>query len=422
MFGHPSNWFSQIKTFNRSARLFLFAMALDGLLMSGWQLFFNLYILEAGYSRDFLGLLTSLRSVSALLFGIPIGMLTDRIGRRRALILGIVLATITMVGMVTVREQNWMLVLAFLTGIGESFWVLSQAPLMMQVSDEKNRTLLFSLQAGLITLSSALGNLLAGALPGLFGAWLGVPQKSAAAYQAVVVASVLAGALTLIPFFLMTEPPRKRPVTSWNWRSLPVARVLSRPLTLQLATPNLLIGLGAALLIPYLNVFYVDRFQVSDQTLGSVFSLLAIMTGVGTLFSPRLARGLGTKIRAVVAVQGISVLFLALIGLAPMLWMSVIGFLMRGMLMNMAAPLWSAFSMEQTPEHEHGTVNSIQNIAWSLGWAIGPFLSGIVQERYGFTPLFITTSILYALAIGLTWLMFRGHEQALQTSRLPEAV
>jgi predicted MFS family arabinose efflux permease len=293
---------------------------------------------------------------------------------------------------------------------------------MMQVSDEKNRTLMFSLQTGLITLSSAVGKFLAGALPGLFGIWLGMPLKSAAVYQAVIVASVLSAALVVVPFLIMQDPPRKHSPAAWNWHTLTVARVLARPLTLKLATPNLLIGLGAALLIPYLNVFYVDRFQVSDQMLGSIFGLLAILTGLGSLLVPRLARGLGSKIRTVVVVQSTSVLFLALIGVAPVLWLSVSGLLLRGTLMNMANPLWSAFSMEQTPEQERGTVNSVQNIAWSLGWAIGPYISGIVQERYGFNPLFIATSLLYTAAIGLTWLMFRDHEEKRQSQTVTEAI
>ena len=62
--------------------------------------------------------------------------------------------------------------------------------------------------------------------------------------------------------------------------------------------------------------------------------------------------------------------------------------------------------MEQTPEHEQGYVSSVLNIAWQIGWSVGPYLSGLVQVRYGFAPLFITTTILYLLAIGVTWKFF----------------
>jgi predicted MFS family arabinose efflux permease len=42
-----------------------------------------------------------------------------------------------------------------------------------------------------------------------------------------------------------------------------------------------------------------------------------------------------------------------------------------------------------------------------VGWAVGPYISGLVQQRYGFSPLFASTAVLYAIAISLTWIFFR---------------
>jgi predicted MFS family arabinose efflux permease len=111
-----------------------------------------------------------------------------------------------------------------------------------------------------------------------------------------------------------------------------------------------------------------------------------------------------------VATQSASLAFLLLAGFAPVLWLSSTGFLLRTALMNMASPLYSAFCMERTLEQHQGLVNSILNLAWNVGWAIGPYVSGVVQQHYGFTPLFVATSILYALAILLTWSFFKDTE------------
>jgi predicted MFS family arabinose efflux permease len=96
------------------------------------------------------------------------------------------------------------------------------------------------------------------------------------------------------------------------------------------------------------------------------------------------------------------------------LWLASFGFLMRAALMNMSAPLYSAFCMEQTPERDQGMVNSVLNISWSLGWAVGPYLSGLVQVAYGFTPLFITTGVLYLTAIVMTWVLFHKVDERLK--------
>ncbi len=80
---------NQFRILNRPARLFLVALFLDGLLFSGWILFFNLFIIESGHSREFLGLVNAAPSLSALVLGVPMGLLSDRLGRKRAMILWI---------------------------------------------------------------------------------------------------------------------------------------------------------------------------------------------------------------------------------------------------------------------------------------------------------------------------------------------
>src|SRR5512146_254270 len=92
-----------IRSFDRAARLFLMMTVIDGVIYSGWQLFFNFYILQSGYSREFLGLVNSMPSAAALVFGILVGRLSDRIGRRSALMIGIAGSTFCMLAEVTVR-------------------------------------------------------------------------------------------------------------------------------------------------------------------------------------------------------------------------------------------------------------------------------------------------------------------------------
>jgi MFS family permease len=401
---------SQVRSFDRSARLFLVATVMDGIVYSGWMLFFNFYILERGFGRDYLGLVNAMPAIAALLLGIPIGALSDRIGRKRGMVIGVGIAILCMGLQVTVLNPNLILMMAFLAGLGNTLFFLSQAPFMMKVSNKENRALIFSLNFGLLTLSGAVGNLFAGQLPGLFGGLLDVEARSATAYQAVLLTSVFLGLFTLVPLALIREPRAHIDASESGSVREPIWKIITRPLILKLALPNLLIGFGAAILIPYMNVFFAERFALPDQKLGLLFSMSALLTGLGSVIGPRLATGLGSKIRAVVFTQALSLGFLLLLGFSPFLWLVSLSFLLRGTLMNMAVPLYHAFAMEQIPEREQGTANSVIELAWQVGWAIGPYLSGVVQQSYGFSPLFIATSIMYAISILITWIFFKSHE------------
>jgi MFS family permease len=142
-----------------------------------------------------------------------------------------------------------------------------------------------------------------------------------------------------------------------------------------------------------------------------LFSISSLLIGVGSIVAPRLSTRLGGKVRAIIVTQSASLVFLLLAGFSPVLWLSSAGYLLRSALMNMSSPLYSAFCMEQTPERHQGFVNSVLNLSWNIGWSVGPFVSGIVQQRYGFAPLFIATAILYGAAIALTWSFFRRTEE-----------
>ncbi len=410
------HYIQPIRTFNRDTRLFLWATVINGIILSGWQLFFNIYMLQSGFSREFLGIINSLPSLTALLLGIPMGRLSDRIGRKRAIMISTVCTGLAMLGQIAFHQQIIIAIMAGLTGIFNMLLLVSLSPLMMKLSDSHNRTLLFSLNYGLQTLAGAVGSLFAGQLPALFGFLLHVAETDAIAYRWVLGTNILLGTTSLIPLWMMREPQvfatEKTPQTTVkpDSREADSGPSLTR-LIVKLAAPNFLIGIGAAILIPYMNVFFKDKFNISDALLGLLFSLSSLFIGVGTIIGPRLTLQLGGKIRTVVFTQFASVIFMLMIGFIPSLWIAGFSVLMRGALMNMSSPLYSAFCMEQTPERQQGFVSSILNIAWQIGWSVGPYVSGLVQVRYGFTPLFLATTVLYLIAITLTWALFHKSEK-----------
>ncbi len=322
-----------IRSFNRAARLFLLMVITDGLIFSGWQLFFNFYILQRGYNRDFLGLVNSLPSAAGLLLGIPVGRLSDRIGRKASIMLGLAMTSVFMLAQITFEQPYIIVISAFLFGCFNILFIVAQAPLMVKISDPENRTMLFSLSFGLQTVAGAVGSLFAGQLPAIFGGFLHVGANSAGAYQAVLILSVLLGIGGLIPLWMMEEPPSPPIPTVSDTPGKPASSNMTG-LMFKMMTPQVLIGLGAAILIPYMNLFFKDRFQISDSLLGILFSISSLMIGIGTLIGPRLATRLGGKVHAAVTTQFGSLIFLLTMGFAPFLWLSSIGYLMRSALMN----------------------------------------------------------------------------------------
>jgi hypothetical protein len=53
---------------------------------------------------------------------------------------------------------------------------------------------------------------------------------------------------------------------------------------------------------------------------------------------------------------------------------------------------------------------------WNFGRAVTPSISGPIQEAYGFSPVFITTILSYALSVYLVyrWFVRRDRQTAAQ--------
>jgi MFS family permease len=401
---------------DRNIKLLLTATLLYGFSFSVWDLFFNLYILSLNINSDMLGIIRSATPLAALALGLPLGLLVDRISQRKSLLIGLGVLFIGMFLGVHIPNPILIFLCGLIQGVGYMLFLVAQPAFIITHGRQENSMLIFSLNYGLLTLSSTIGNMVAGALPAIIENKLGIPLNSAQSYQWVITAGIFLATTSLIPIFLIKE--KKSDVVPDKVRvpiKKAVSELLTRPLVRRLATTNCLIGLGAGLLVPYLNVFLRGKFAISDNTLGLIFSITSLVVFLAFLISPWLAKVANSRVIPLVSVQSLGVFFLITLGFSPVLWLATVSLLIRSALMQMTNPLLDSYAMLISRPDERGAVSSIRGMGWQLGQTIGTFSSGFVQARYGFSPLFITTAILYALATALSWFWFRPPEKELST-------
>ncbi len=387
------NYWLSVRSFSRGARLYLLSSVLRGIGFGIFQLFFNFYILSLGYRRDFLGLLISLPSITALVVALFAGYISDLIGRKRAFISGMVVMVIAQMLMLFWITPTGLILSGILRGMGGSLYRITSAPFLMEESGERERTHLFSFSAGLSTVSSFLGNFLGGSLPGLVALYLGVAPTSSTAYAWSLGATTLLMLVSLLPLSrlevrarLETHGPLEPFRTLWKHR-----RELGK-----LLLPPLITSLGAGMLIPFLNVFFRYRYGLPDEQIGSLFGFGALGMGVATLLAPILAERLG-KPQTVVLTRALSIPLLIVLGFVYSLPLAIGAFLLRMALMNLAGPVYQTMVMEEIDEGARGMAASLYGMIWNLGRAVTPSISGPIQERYGFDPVFLTTIAAYAI-------------------------
>lgn len=420
---------------SRPARLYLLHAALLTSSLAIIGLFFNLAILALGYPIRFLGMLNTVSIAVAALLSLPLWWLATRIGLRRALLASALLQVVGALLFALWPTPVPLFGAVALTGAAAVLFQVSAPPFMMRYSDPAARDHLFSANAAINLGFAGIGSLVAGGLPALFGGLFGVGASTGLVYRATFAVAAVGLLISLVPLLLIGERASAQPTpvtdagqdATGSGDSLrdpiidaqpPASRRLPRPIAALLARlpapwhmllrrpwplimlliPPFLISWGAALLIPYLNLFFKQRFDVADATLGLIFAGLNVATGVAALVGPLLSIRIG-KIRTIALTQALSIPFLMVLGFVPLLGVVVGAALARQALFNMGSPLYDAFAMERTAEEVRPTVIGLINGAYSVGYLAAPTISTFVQERYGFGPLFVATTACYGLAV-----------------------
>jgi predicted MFS family arabinose efflux permease len=314
---------------------------------------------------------------------------------------GIVLARLC----AAVLPHKTAILVAYLcSGALSPLFMASLAPFLTENSAPDQRSTLFTFSAALTNLGSFLGTTGGGYLPALFAPLLNAGPESTTAYRTVLLFSAGLLLLGTIPLLLLERTPVRVPAQAHAAR--PAGRRFSNPgLLFKLALPGLLTSFGASLLFPFLNIFFKQRFAVSDATLGWILGLTGLMAVPTMLVGGPVADRLG-KVRTMVYGRLFSTPLVLAIGLAPWLPVAVGAHWVRSGFMRLGDPLFRSYAMEQLPEEERATGASLMTMSGEAGSALAPLVSGLVQVRLGFTPLFWGTTLVYSLGLIVLWAFF----------------
>jgi MFS family permease len=422
-----ANQWKKINGLSRSLKMFFAVTIFFGLFYSIRTLFFNFFIISQGFDKEFLGVANSMIPAATLVLGLPLGVFTDRIGRKNAAVVGLFVMALGYAAMLLTTSSTLILACLFFSGTGETLFIVSRAPLLTRLTNQQNRSFVFSFNFALFTLAGIVGNSIGGQLPIWFDSLFKITPNTTASYQGVLFAGLSLAALALIPAVLIApgsknqSPARSKISKNKSNSLLNLQNIMRNKVVWKLASAVLLVGLGVGLINPFFNLFFVETFEISNQLLGNLFSAASLLTGVSCLAGPWLSTKLGGRMNTNIITQIASLVFLLMLGFSPWLGLSMLGLIGYSALLQMGIPLFTAYAMEQVEDNEQGVLNSLLMLSWQAGWAFMPLISGVIQERSGFTPIFLIAAVLLAAGNTLKWIFFARTEDKPQGKVVPQS-
>ena len=413
--GVVKTYIERVRAFSPNARKYLLSIMIFGAGFGIHRILFNFFLRSLGYDETFMGLLSTVSSMTVLIAALPMGYLADILGRKLSLVISGVVIGASILFMVTLPTVPIMIITNVLMGVGSSLGSVTSGPFLMENSGDVERTYLFSISSGLRMAAFSLGDWVGGFLPTWFGNFLDVSAVSSRAYAwAIGVAGVMV-IIAVLPRLLL-----KRNKMPFDQRSAfaPISYAREHPgMLTKLLLPMFITSIGAGLIMPFMNIFFSNVHNQPDPVIGTMFAWGSLAMGIGLILAPAFADRYG-KIRVVFFTQALSIPFLVLLGFSPLYGLSALAYFVRLTLMNMSSPVYQTFVMEQVDSESRAMVASLNSMVHSFGRAFSPVVSGWMQVNYGFGPPFMGTIILYILAIGMYYAFFlHGRKKKLKAER-----
>ncbi len=426
---HPPNGFTayvaNLRRFSRNARLYLLHIVGMDVIHGTWEVIFNLYLLELGFSIGFIGTRLAVMGISRVVAAVPAGWLSDRVGRKWGFIIGDGGgALLAVIQILSVDPAVLLVAPAFQAAFGALHHV-TESPFMAENSEPEERVHLFSVGSGMRTLAAMAGALIAGLFPAWLADTFGLPKVTA--FRWATLLGIAGWFLSLIPA-VMLRPYLSAEVASAMTESPVSGRGLRasirNPRTIgRLVVVSALLALGSGLTLSLANVYFHEGVGADEAEIGVTFAAGSLFLALASFAAPFVEARFG-RVKSVTVTRFAAVPFILVIAFAPSLAtptavvsLAGVAFVLRTTLFNMAGPVYEAFSMALLHPGERATFVGITSLAGGGLAAAGGWLGAQSMDRGAFGVPWLAMAVLYAASTALFWRFFR-HEDAAEVTAL----
>jgi len=373
----------------RRGWIFLLAMFTSSVGGVAAHLLFNLYLRELGWPDSTIGLAQFTAMGTGAALTLPSAYVSFRIRPFYMVFGSLVAAALGVLLLILSPSPVAIFASATLTGISSALSSASLSPFMLRLVGHDFAPFLFSAQWSVATLGGFLGN--------LTGGWL-----AAAGYRWAFAFALACYLLALLTGIFL-RPPRvteTRRKTNFlvglrdEWRGL-----------VKLGITQAFIGLGAGLFVPFINLYFKDRFNLSTGTIGVLYGVQSAFLFISGLLAPYVVSRLG-KIKTVIVTQALSLPFNAALAFSWNLVISSVSFWIRGGLMNMAQPMMSNYAVESVRPEFGGTATALMSLFWMGCFSLSNLAAGFLMERWGFSLPILLGAGFYLVSTLLIWAWF----------------
>ena len=361
-------------------------------------LLYNLYLIDKGYTEHFIGQVAAALTAGTFVGVLPAAAVARRLGLRRTLLIAIVGTAISTVLRAIVPWQPALLFTSFLNGLFMSFWAVLLPPTVAGLTNDRNRTLAFSLITSIGIGTGAFAGLVGGRLPFLLARLSPGLTAIASKRLALLVGSALA--------VLAVIPARRLTVTATAQKHAE-KKVYPRSRFFYVFLTALFVwNLGTGGFNPFFNVYLSRRLHFTVERIGLFFSYGQMAQVFVILLAPVVVKRMG-EVRSIAAMQVATAMMLGLLAVVTNLSLVGIAYVAYMCFQYMSEPCLFSMLMTRVAPPERSGASAMNFLVVSLAGIIAALAAGALFPRVGYGATLLLCAGMTAVAAGLFYALVR---------------
>ncbi|QHW29516.1 MFS transporter [Paenibacillus rhizovicinus] len=350
------------------------------------------YVESMGASNKMAGLIVGMYGLSQMLLRIPVGILSDRMHKRKLfIVIGFLFSVLSGAGILLTHDLNWILFLRVAAGIAAATWVDFTILFASYYANEDTTSAM-----GTIAVYNSLGQMLGILCGGWFADQYG--WESAFLVGAAVGLIGMAGSFFIVEKF----EDQKTPITVQSIQEVASDRTL---LTVSFLS----------ILFQVLTFATVFGFTpVFAQSLGATKLDMGLLTFCSTLPTAlaswiggrHLARKLGER-RVIILGFILSGLFTVCIPFTSTLWILIVTQSLAGFGRGFTSPVLMSLSIKHMAPEKRATAMGFYQAIYGLGMFAGPLFMGAAGDWLTLREGFVIVGLLGCATAVLGQVMLR---------------
>lgn len=349
------------------------------------------YVSSLGGSLSTAGIIIGSYGFTQMLVRIPLGIWSDRLRRRKPFVIaGLVVGTLSSIGLALTHTAAWALVFRALAGVAAASWVVFTV-LYASYQEDSHA----SRAMGVISFYTSVAQMAASVLGGLVANRYG--------WHAAFWAGAVGGCIGIVLAFGIREKAPDRDASGIRISELLLVgrdkvvlgvstlAILAQVITFSTMfgfTPKAATNLGAS----KSDLSWLSLASTLPNAIASIYGARSLVNRIGA--------------RRVVALGfGISTLFTAVIPFLHSLPLLYATQAFNGFGQGLCMPVLMGLSIHHVSQKQRATAMGFFQAIYSIGMFGGPALCGVIGDWFGLGGSFFAVSLISLIAVGCTFVL-----------------